>query len=125
MVATGILKESDFHTSGHICGTTSTGLSWNVFHGDAVSVLTTMPDSTYNCCVTSPPYYWLRDYGVQDQIGQEETVVQYVEAISLVMDQVYRILKEDGLLFLNLGDTYYSGKGKSHGMDRKSSKRRF
>jgi DNA modification methylase len=75
--------------------------------------------------VTSPPYYWLRDYGVGGQLGQEETVLQYVKGLADTMDEVYRVLAEDGLLFLNLGDTYYSGKGKSHGTDPKSNKRRF
>jgi DNA modification methylase len=125
MVANEISEKLNFQDSNHTLGSTSTGVSWKVLQGDAYSLLETLPDSSYNCCVTSPPYYWLRDYGVQDQIGQEETVAEYVEAIALVMDQVYRTLKEDGLLFLNLGDTYYSGKGKSHGLDRKSSKRRF
>lgn len=72
-----------------------------------------------------PPYYWLRDYGVNGQIGIEDTVEGYVNSISNVMDEVHRVLKQDGVLFLNLGDTYYSGKGKSHGVDKKSSKRRF
>jgi DNA modification methylase len=75
--------------------------------------------------ITSPPYYWLRDYGVDGQIGLEETVDQYVSAIAGVMDQVYRVLRRDGILFLNIGDTYYSGKGQSRGQDKKSNKRRF
>lgn len=115
----------DFQNSSSAMGLTSKGISWKIFQGDAYSILQTLPAASYNCCVTSPPYYWLRDYGVDDQIGQEETVVEYVNAVALVMDQVYRTLREDGVLFLNLGDTYYSGKGKSHGLDRKSSKRRF
>jgi len=58
-------------------------------------------------------------------MGQEETVMEYVNGLASVMDQVNRVLRDDGLLFLNLGDTYYSGKGKSHGRDPKSNKRRF
>ena len=84
-----------------------------------------MPSGEFNCVVTSPPYYSLRDYDAEGQIGLEETVSEYVESISNVMDEVRRVLADDGLLFLNLGDTYYSGKGKSHGVDKKSSKRRF
>jgi DNA modification methylase len=76
-------------------------------------------------CHHLPPYYWLRDYKVEGQIGQEETVIEYVETMCAVMDQVYRVLKKDGVLFLNIGDTYYSGKGEPQGPDRKSSKRRF
>lgn len=106
-------------------GTTLLGQDWKVYQGDAKSVLTGLPEATYNCVVTSPPYFWLRDYGVEGQIGQEETVLGYVKAMADVMDEVYRVMTDDGLLFLNLGDTYYSGKGKSHGTDPKSNKRRF
>ena len=101
------------------------GTSWNVHQGDARETLTTLPPASFNCVVTSPPYYWLRDYGVEEQIGQEDTVQEYVEALALVMDEVYRVLRQDGVLFLNLGDTYYSGKGASQGKDIKSNKRRF
>ncbi|MBV9868838.1 MAG: site-specific DNA-methyltransferase [Abitibacteriaceae bacterium] len=101
------------------------GSDWQVLQGDARNCLKTLPDNCVNCVVTSPPYYCLRDYGVDEQIGQEETVPEYIEAIASVMDDVYRVLKQDGVLFLNLGDTYYSGKGKSHGIDPKSNKRRF
>jgi len=106
-------------------GATDNGLTWNVYCGDAKDVLSKFHDASFNCVVTSPPYYWLRDYGVKNQIGQEETVQEYVDAIVDVMIQVYRVLKNDGLLFLNLGDTYYSGKGQSQGIDPKSNKRRF
>jgi DNA modification methylase len=88
-------------------------------------VLKQLPDEHFHCVVTSPPYFWLRDYNVAGQIGHEDDVVGYVNALADVMDQVHRVLRRDGLLFLNLGDTYYSGKGKSHGTDPKSAKRRF
>lgn len=106
-------------------GVTESGLLWSVFQGNAHSVLLDSPSNHFNCVITSPPYYWLRDYGIEEQIGQEKTVEGYVYAITSVMDEVKRVLKDDGVLFLNLGDTYYSGKGKSHGKDIKSSKRRF
>lgn len=102
-----------------------TGASWTIYNGDAVEVLKTLPDESYNCVITSPPYFWLRDYGVDGQIGLEETVAEYVYSLCAVMDEIWRVLRKDGLLFLNLGDTYYSGKGRSHGTDKKSSKRRF
>lgn len=106
-------------------GKSQNGQSWHLFEGDAHTVLQQLPDNTYHCVVTSPPYYWLRDYKVEGQIGQEKTVDSYVDAIANVMDEVRRVLRDDGLLFLNIGDTYYSGKGKSHGKDPKSNKRRF
>ena len=92
-----------------------TGADWNVNLGDALGVLKKLPDTNFDCAITSPPYYWLRDYGVEGQMGHEETVEEYVKAMADVMDEVRRVLKDEGLLFLNIGDTYYSGKGKSHG----------
>jgi DNA modification methylase len=106
-------------------GQTINNIPWHVYQGESGQVLQGITANSINCVVTSPPYYSLRDYGVDQQIGLEETVDEYVKAISSVFDQVYRVLKKDGVLFLNLGDTYYSGKGKSHGIDKKSSKRRF
>lgn len=106
-------------------GTTIEGLSWQVLQGDALRSLKHLDSSSVNCVVTSPPYFWLRDYGVDGQIGNEDSVEGYVDRIANIMDEVYRVLLPQGTLFLNLGDTYYSGKGKSHGHDRKSKKRRF
>ncbi|MCI0490875.1 MAG: site-specific DNA-methyltransferase [Blastocatellia bacterium] len=114
-----IAGESDWH------GKTVDGVDWHIYKGDAKEVLQILPENIFDCVVTSPPYYWLRDYGVDQQIGQEETIDDYVNSISTIMDEVFRVLKPEGVLFLNLGDTYYSGKGKSQGSDRKSSKRRF
>ena len=90
-----------------------------------MNVLRDLPAESVDCVVTSPPYFWLRDYGVRGQIGLEETVSGYVMAITNVMQETQRVLKKEGTLFLNLGDTYYSGKGESQGRDQKSSKRRF
>ncbi|MBW8040364.1 MAG: site-specific DNA-methyltransferase [Planctomycetes bacterium] len=106
-------------------GQLKNGSTWIVYCGDARKVLQKIPSATFDCVVTSPPYYWLRDYDVEEQIGLEETVEGYVSAVNGVMEEVFRVLRENGLLFLNLGDTYYSGKGKSHGTDPKSSRRRF
>lgn len=106
-------------------GTAKSGNTWTVLAGDALRMLARLQDDTIDCVVTSPPYYWLRDYGVQGQIGQESTVREYVTHVAEIMDQVRRILKPGGVLFLNLGDTYYSGKGESQGVDPKSNKRRF
>lgn len=106
-------------------GVSSQGMHWTIYCADAKEVLATLPDQSFHCAVTSPPYYWLRDYGVTGQIGQEDKVSQYVAAIADTMDQVRRTLRDNGSLFLNLGDTYYSGKGESQGVDRKNNKRRF
>jgi DNA modification methylase len=109
----------------HWRGTTERGIEWNVHAGDAYNVLQVIPSNSVNCVVTSPPYFWLRDYGVEAQIGMEDTIHEYVQSIARIMDEVRRVLTPNGVLFLNIGDTYYSGKGESQGNDRKSSKRRF
>ena len=98
---------------------------WTLLCGDAKSALGQLEKESVNCIITSPPYYSLRDYGVEGQIGLEDTVNEYVSSLCDVMDEAYRVLRKDGVLFLNLGDTYYSGKGASHGTDSKSHKRRF
>lgn len=106
-------------------GQTRSGVRWEVCQGDALEVVKSIADESFDCIVTSPPYYSLRDYGVEGQIGLEDTVGKYVAKLVEVMSELRRVLRPDGLLFLNLGDTYYSGKGRSHGVDPKSSKRRF
>lgn len=101
------------------------GQQWTLLCGDAAVALRQIESESVNCIITSPPYYSLRDYGVDGQIGLENTVKEYVFSLCNVMDEAYRVLRKDGVLFLNLGDTYYSGKGESHGTDSKSHKRRF
>lgn len=75
-----------------------------------------LPDSSINCCVTSPPYYGLRDYGNSEQIGLEETPELFVQKLVEVFREVKRVLKKDGTLWLNLGDSY-AGSGKGIGSD--------
>ena len=118
-----LFEESEVETEWH--GTSTRGNQWSVYCGSSNEVLQRLPDLSIHCVVTSPPYFWLRDYGMDGQIGLEDSVKEYVDALSSVMDEAFRILRKDGVLVLNLGDTYYSGKGKSHGTDRKSGKRRF
>src|SRR5262249_35452979 len=77
------------------------------------------------CAVTSPPYFWQRDYKIDGQIGLERTIDGYVNNVVACMKEVKRVLKKDGVLFLNLGDTYYSAKGLPKGDDRKNKARRF
>ena len=115
----------DMGPDGRYSSFSDAGIPWTVYEGDALAVTSKLDSESFSCCVTSPPYFWLRDYGVENQIGLEETVADYVEALAGVMDEVYKKLKPNGLLFLNLGDTYYSGKGAAHGTDKKSTKRRF
>ena len=74
--------------------------------GDCLTVLRTLPDQSVHCCVTSPPYFGLRDYGVDGQIGLEPTPDEYVAALVGVFREVRRVLRDDGTLWLNLGDSY-------------------
>ena len=74
--------------------------------GDAAEVLKTLPQGSVNMCVTSPPYYGLRDYGEGGQIGLEQTPQEYIGRLIEVFDEVKRVLADDGTLWLNIGDTY-------------------
>ena len=78
----------------------------NLLIGDCKKILPTLETKSIQCCVTSPPYYALRDYGVAEQIGREDSVEEYVKNLVIVFQEVKRILKDDGTLWLNLGDSY-------------------
>jgi DNA modification methylase len=83
--------------------------NWRILQGDALDVLRTLDDESVNCCVTSPPYWGLRDYGIDGQLGLERTPKEYVEKLVEVFREVRRVLRGDGTVWLNLGDCYYSG----------------
>ena len=74
--------------------------------GDAIDQLKKLPASSVDCCITSPPYYMLRDYGVASQLGLEANVDQWVHNLAQVTRQVGRVLKDGGSLWLNLGDSF-------------------
>lgn len=78
-------------------------------HGAAVDVLRTMTDGSVDCCVTSPPYFGLRDYGVDGQQGLEASPAEYVAGMVEVFAEVRRVLADDGTLWLNIGDSYSTG----------------
>ena len=97
-----------------------------IFCGDALDVLRTLPDNFVHCCITSPPYYALRDYGAEGQIGREERPAQYVARLTEVFSEVWRVLRPNGTLWLNIADTYDSwnnGKRKCAPPERVSEKR--
>src|SRR5882672_1494107 len=77
-----------------------------IFVGDAVEQLRTLPDRSVDCVVTSPPYFQLRDYGVDGQLGLEATVNDWVHALRAVFREVARVLRLTGSLWLNVGDSY-------------------
>lgn len=90
--------------------------AFNVQHGtiitgDALTVLRTLPDQSVQCCVTSPPYWGLRDYGVDGQIGMEPTVEEHIVTLTAVFREVRRVLRDDGTLWVNYGDSYSANRG--------------
>ena len=84
-----------------------------IFNSDCITGMRSLPDGCIQTCITSPPYFGLRDYGVDGQIGLEQTPEQYVERLVTVFREVRRVLRHDGTLWLNLGDSYASGGGKA------------
>jgi len=82
-----------------------------LLQGDCIDVMKTLPAQSVNCCVTSPPYHGLRDYGHDGQIGLEETPEQYIDKMVQVFRQVRRVLRDDGTAWLNLGDSYNGSGG--------------
>jgi DNA modification methylase len=85
-----------------------------IYQGDATDILKSLPEKSVQTCVTSPPYFGLRDYGVQGQIGLEETPEAYTQKLVVLFREVRRVLRDDGTLWLNLGDSYNgSGKGRN------------
>jgi len=77
--------------------------------GDCREVMATLPEASVQCVVTSPPYFGIRDYGTAGQIGLEATVEEYVAQMVAVFDGVRRVLRDDGTVWLNMGDCYSSG----------------
>jgi DNA modification methylase len=100
-------------------------VSWRILEGDCRQVLATLADESVQTCVTSPPYWGQRDYGVEGQLGLEATPQEYVTKLVDIFAEVRRVLRGDGTLWLNLGDTYISAKGRSHGTDPKQRARRL
>lgn len=82
--------------------------SVTLWHGDSLEVLRELPDASVDCCVTSPPYFGLRDYGEEGQYGLEASPAEYVETMRALFAEVRRVLADDGTLWLNLGDSYVS-----------------
>lgn len=100
-------------------------MSVRILTGDCRDVLKSLPDESVHCVVTSPPYYSQRDYGHDDQIGLEAHPREFVAELVTVFREVRRVLREDGTLWLNLGDSYYSGNGQPVGDDERSPNRNW
>lgn len=97
--------------------------SVNLIHGDVREVLKKLPGGIARCCVTSPPYWGKRDYGVTGQIGAEMAIEDYLGNLKKVFSEVKRILADDGTLWLNIGDGYTSGDRAWRDQDKKNPNR--
>jgi site-specific DNA-methyltransferase (cytosine-N4-specific) len=98
--------------------------SVTLHQGDAAAVLAGLPAGSVDCIVTSPPYFGLRDYGHAEQLGAEATPEEYIERMVAVFAEARRVLADDGTCWLNLGDSYYSGRGAPTQPDLKNPARR-
>ena len=90
-----------------------------IITGNAIEVLKELPDCSVDCCITSPPYLGLRDYGVNGQIGLENSVQDYINRLTDIFKEVRRVLKNDGTLWLNIGDSYVSSNSEYSNCKRK------
>ena len=86
-------------------------MNCTILQGDALELLRTLPPESVHTCVTSPPYYNLRDYGVEGQIGNEGSVEEYLQALVAVFREVRRVLHPNGTLWVNVGDSYATNSG--------------
>lgn len=97
-------------------------MSWAIHLGDAKKTLQQLESSTVNTIVSSPPYYGLRDYGMDEQIGLEETPEQYIQNLVEVFRESKRLLRDDGTLWVNIGDSYCGYKGENYLKDKSRSR---
>jgi site-specific DNA-methyltransferase (adenine-specific) len=94
-----------------------------IFEGDALSVMRLLPSQSIQAVVTSPPYWGMRDYGIPGQIGLEALLPQFLSRLITVFTEAYRVLKDDGTLWLNIGDGYTSGNRGWRAPDKKNPAR--
>lgn len=94
-----------------------------LIEGDALDTLKELPDESVNCIITSPPYWGLRDYGIKGQIGLEGELKEFINKLTKIFDEGKRVLKSDGVLWLNIGDGYTSGNRGYRDSDKKNPAR--
>lgn len=115
------MRQTDFTDIDADFTTPPTGC--RVVRSDALTALSSIPNETFRCCVTSPPYWGLRDYGVEHQIGAEPRLEDYINNLRTVFREVRRTLSDDGTLWLNIGDSYTSGGRTWRDADKKNKGR--
>jgi site-specific DNA-methyltransferase (cytosine-N4-specific) len=111
----GVMRTERIHRPAKLPLSEST-----IFEGDAFAGLERLPDKSVQCIVTSPPYWGLRDYDIDDQIGLEPTLPQFINALRSTFKEARRALKDDGILWLNIGDGYTSGNRRWRAPDKKN-----
>lgn len=94
-----------------------------VLHGDTRDIIKQLPENIFKCVITSPPYWGVRDYGIDTQIGAEPDLNDYIDGLSRVFSEVLRVLRPDGTFWLNIGNTYTSGGRKWRQKDDKNKGR--
>lgn len=99
------------------------GKTGTLIHGDALNVLKNFESGVFRCCVTSPPYWGLRDYGIDGQVGAEAKLENYINHLTVIFREVRRVLTDDGTLWLNIGDSYTSGGRTWRDIDKKNPAR--
>ncbi len=100
-------------------------MTTEILEGDSREVLATLPEQSLQCCVTSPPYWGLRDYGVDGQLGSEPTLDEYIAGQVEVFRAVRGVLRDDGTLWLNMGDGYFGKGGGGQGKNTERGTRTF
>ena len=123
-----VLPSPDTATSGHVrVNETDTAAQTlqqsTLVCGDARRALTLLPDACVQTVVTSPPYWSLRDYAVENQIGRDDTLSDYISSIVAAFDEIRRVLRDDGTVWLNVGDSFTSGNRRYRAPDRKNRAR--
>lgn len=114
---------TDRHTIKHLTDWPTESRPLMVLHGDTRDVIRGLPDNSFQCAVTSPPYWGVRDYGVSGQIGAEMELQDYISTLVEIFREVRRVLKPDGTFWLNIGNTYTSGGRKWRQEDEKNKGR--
>jgi site-specific DNA-methyltransferase (adenine-specific) len=94
-----------------------------IFEGDALTTLRRLPTESVQCIVTSPPYWGLRDYEIEEQVGLEKTLPQFISSLQAIFKEAKRVLRNDGVLWLNIGDGYTSGNRRWRAPDKKNPAR--
>lgn len=95
----------------------------SIIHGDTREIIRELPDKHFQCVITSPPYWGVRDYGVEEQLGSEPNLNDYIRDLVDIFSEVKRVLKDDGTFWLNIGNTYTSGGRKWRQKDSKNKGR--